>query len=453
MNMDQELTPGAAAVPDPEAIENPRGEIRLGLFVAALFFIGLVGWAAFAPLDAAAYAQGQLVVSGQRQSVQHRDGGVVAEILVREGVQVQRGQVLMRLSAPEVKAQERTLSVQVIGLLAQRARLRAEQLGLSDVPVPPEFAGLTGEDVAEAQTAMRVQRTQLRARASLLNAQRGVLGQRTAQSSEQGQGYQRQREAAATQLRLITEELNSLKEVARRGFVSQTRIRALERAQADLEGQLGQFAAEASRAREAGGESQLQIVEGRMKQQEEVTSELREAEAALAELQPKLAAARDQLARTEIRAPATGTVVGLSIFTPGGVVAPGQRLLDIVPTQTPLVIEARIAPQDADDLSPGQETLVRFASLNDRSLPELRGELSRLSADHLIDERTGESYFTAEVTVPRDQLSLITDRRGADFQLRPGMPVEVLIPLRRRTALEYALEPFTQAAWTSFREQ
>jgi HlyD family secretion protein len=373
--------------------------------------------------------------------------------LVGEGELVQRGQLLIRLAAAEVQALEQTLSSQAITLLAQRARLQAEQLGLAEVVPPPEFASLPPRDRTEASAALRVQQVQLRARRQLLDAQRSVLGQRTAQSAEQGQGFGSQVTATAEQLRLISEELNSLREVAARGFVSRTRVRALERAQAELQGQLGQYRAEAARTREAGGESRLEVVQAERTHLERVATELRETETALNDIIPRLRAARDQLTRTEIRAPATGTVVGMSVFTNGGVIAAGQRLMDIVPTEAVLQIEARIAPDDADDLTTGQETRVRFSSLHDRALPDLRGVLTRISADAFDDERTGESYFTADIVVPREELRIIQDSRGEDFDLRAGMPVEVLIPVRSRTALEYLLEPLTGSFWRSFREQ
>jgi HlyD family secretion protein len=434
-------------------IDDPKRDIRLGAVVAIIFFVGFLGWAALAPMDAAAYATGRLVVSGQRQTVQHREGGVVGEIRVREGERVERGQVLLRLAAAEVQAQERALSTQAIALLAQRARLQAEQLGLGRIPAPPEFASLPPADRAAAATALRLQQAQMRARSSVLAAQRDVLGQRAAQANQQGVGHSRQGTSTAEQLRLIVEELESLRGVAEKGFVSQNRIRALERAKAELEGRQGQQAAAVAEARDSVGESRLQFVEAQRAHQDRVASELREVQDALNEVLPRLAAARDQLARIEIRAPASGTVVGLAVFTPGGVVAPGQRLMDVVPERARLLIEARVSPADADDLRAGQIANVRFASLQERSLPDLKGRLTRLSADSFIDERTGESYFTAEVVVPEDQLKLIDALRGTNFELRAGMPVEVLIPLRERTALEYAFEPLTGALWRSFREQ
>lgn len=434
------------------AIADPGNDIRQGLIVAAIFFVLFLGWAAFARLDAAAYAPGTLVVSGQRQSVQHRDGGVVDAIWVHEGQRVTRGQVLIRLAAAEVRAQERALASQSIRLLAQRARLEAEQLGHSWIAVPREFASLSNEDHTEAATAIRLQQTELAARTAVLSAQRGALGQRVVQSGEQGRGYNEQAIAAREQLRLIDEQIAALKPIADKGFVSRTRMRELDRARAELEGQRGQFTASVAQTRGAARENEIQTLEAERTFRERTASDLRDVETRLGEVLPKWSAARDQLARTEIRSPATGAIVGLTVFTRGGVVAPGQKLMDVVPEKTRLLIQVRIAPDDADDLSVGQPTLVKFSGLHERTLPNLDGKLTRLSADSFTDEKSGQSYFTGEVTVPRDQLKLIQDVRGRQFALRAGMPVQVLVPLQRRSALDYALEPLLGSFWSSFHE-
>ncbi len=446
----------AIPLPTPDAatadLADPRRDIRLGLIVAALFFIGFLGWALFVRLDAAAYAPGTLVVSGQRQAVQHRDGGMVGRIFVHEGERVQRGQLLMTLTAAEVRAQERALASQAIRLLAQRSRLEAEQMGRATITEPREFASLTPEDRDEAQLAMRLQRTELAARTAVLAAQRGALGERVAQSGEQGRGLGEQAAAAHEQLRLINEQIAALRPIADRGFVSQTRMRELERARAELEGQRGQYTAGVAQTAGAVRENRIQVLEAERVFRERTAADLRDVESRLGEVMPRWVAARDQLARTAIRAPATGAVVGLTIFTPGGVIAPGQKLMDIVPERQPLRIQARIAPDDADDLHVGQRTLVKFPGLHERTLPNLDGTLTRLSADSFTDEKTGQTYFTGEVTVPLDQIALIRKVRGRDFALRAGMPVQVLIPLRKRTALDYALEPLVGSFWSSFRE-
>ena len=455
MNEHSLPVPAQSVVPSeygPEAIAaaDPRRDIRIGLIIGALFFIGLLGWAAVARLDAAAIAPGRLVVSGQRQTVQHRDGGVVADIAVREGASVRQGEVLIRLAGAEVRAQERALAGQTITLLAQRARLQAEAQG-GRIVEPPEFAALVGEDRLDATRALQVQQGQLRTRAAVLSAQRGVIGQRTSQASSQGSGYSRQVIAVDEQLRLIEEELVSLRGVAEKGFVSKTRVRALERQKAELQGQRGQFAATVAQTSSQQGETRLQILEAQNNYNERIATELRDVENALADARPKWAAARDQLARIDIRAPATGTVVGLTVFTRGGVIAPGQKLLDIVPDRTPLTIEARLSVEDADDVRINQKAFVRFATLHEASLPALDGVVTRVSADSLSDERTGESFYTAEISVPLAELGKIDALRGADT-LRAGIPVSIEIPLRKRTALAYAFEPLTGAFRRSFNE-
>jgi HlyD family type I secretion membrane fusion protein len=443
-----------AIVPAPadEAIDNPAGDIRRGVIIAVLFFVLFLGWAAVARLDAAAIAPGKLAVSGQRQTVQHREGGVVTQILVKEGATVRRGQVLIRLAGADVRAQERALSSQAIGLLAQRARLYAEQSGRGVITPPPEFASLQGADRAEAQNALQIQQSQLRTRAAVLSAQRGALGQRTSQARSQGQGYTRQTAAIDEQLRLIGEELVGMRSAAEKGFVSKNRIRALERAKADLEGQRGQYSATVAQSAGQASESRLQALEAQSNYLERVATELREVEASLSDVLPKLGAARDQLARTEIRAPATGTVVGLEVFTPGGVIAPGQKLMDIVPERAPLTIEARLHVTDGDDVRIGQDAFVRFDSLHERTLPPLEGKVSRVSADAFTDEKTGASFYTAEISVPLDEMKKVDNLHGRDT-LRAGLPVNVTIPVRKRTALQYAFEPLLAAFRGSLNEQ
>jgi len=432
-------------------LDDPGKDIRIGTVIAVLFFVVFLGWAAFAPLDAAAVAPGRLVVSGQRQTIQHREGGVVAQILVKEGAQVEKGQILVRLVGSDVRAQERALSAQAIGLLAQRARLYAEQRGSSAIVPPREFAQLNPEDREAAADALRIQQAQLRTRAAVVAAQRGALGERVGQAGSQGQGYSRQLSAINEQLRLINDELAGMREAADKGFVSKNRVRALERAKADLEGQRGQYSATIAQSQGQASESRLQSLEAQSNYMERVASEFREVEASLNDVLPKLNAARDQLARTEIRAPVGGAVVGLTVFTPGGVIQPGQKLMDIVPAKAPLTIEARVAASDGDDVRIGQTAYVRFETLHERSLPALEGKVTRVSADAFTDEETGASYYTAEVAVPVEELNRIEQLRGPDV-LRAGIPLLVQIPVRKRTALQYAFEPLTSSLSRSFKE-
>ena len=442
----------SAMVHDGKGNDVPDREMRLGIVICVLFFVLFLGWAAVARLDAAANAPGRLTVSGQRQAVQHRDGGVVSALLVKEGQHVVQGQPLVELASAEVRAQARMYETQVIELKAQRARLIAEQLDAPAIEWPPEFAALTGQEKEDATKAMRLQKIQFDSRSAVLRAQTGVLNEQAAQVRESARGYRSQKDASARQVELISEELDALKDVAAKGYVSKSRIRALERARSDLQGQEGQYSASVARASAEAGENRLKTLEAIKSYRERAASELRDVEFSLNEMLPKYRAAKDQLARLQIRAPATGTVVGLNVFTVGGVIAAGQKLMDIVPDRAGLVIEAEISPEDVDDLKVGQKAQIRFTSLHNRDLPIMNGQMTRLSADSFQNEKTGMSFYTAEIIVPAKELEILKTVRGEDFALRAGMPVQVLVPLRKRTALQYIVEPLTQMLWVSFRE-
>jgi HlyD family secretion protein len=431
--------------------DGPEFEQRAGLVVILVFFVGFLGWAGFARMDQAAYAPAKVAVAGHRQTVQHREGGVVSAINVRDGQQVTKDQVLIELAGADVQAQARALSAASIGLKAQRARLLAEQLG-GPIQWPPEFAAMTGADLEEAQRAMRIQTGQFRARSSTLSTQGGVFNQRKAQLDEEILGMEKQIASYDEQSRLLRDELAGMKELNERGYAPMTQVRALERTLAQIQGQRASTVAAIASSRERIGETRLQGVEVNKTQQESIAKEIRDVDFQLNDVTPRLQAAQDQLARIQIRAPATGTVVGLSIFTVGGVIQPGQKILDIVPDKAPLILEASVAPSDADDLRVGQATQVQFTGMRERGLPRLSGTLTRISADSFTDEKTGVPYFSAEVTVPAPEIDKLRGEKGQGFELKPGMPAQVLIPLRKRTALQYLFEPLTDALWKSFRE-
>ena len=437
-------------VPETDA-GDPRREIRVGITIAIAFFVVFLGWAAFVPLDAGVHAAGQIAVMGNRQSVQHRDGGVVSAIHVREGQHVRAGDVLVELSAPELKAAERALTSDYLTLLAQRARLMAERGGQHSFAAPAEFANLSAEDQILAQEALALQRSEMSARSQSDSAQRSVLGQRAGQLRQQQGGYVKQRDALIRQQQLIQQELDGLMSVAAKGFASMNRVRQLQRAQADLEGQEAAMRAEYARAGEGIGETQMQSLSVTRTRLESIESDLKDTQAKLSETLPKLVATRQQLQQSQVRAPATGQVVGLTVFTVGGVVRPGETLMDIVPDGKELVVRAQINPGDADDVYVGQAAQVRFVSVHNRSLPLFTGEVRTMSADSFNDEKTGRSFFRAEIVVPEAELNRIRSAIGKG-ELRPGLPVETVMTVRKRTALQYLLEPLTGALWRSGHE-
>ena len=434
-----------------EPVDDPTRDVRIGGAIAFLFFVVLMGWAAFAPLDAGVHAPGAVAVSGNRQAVQHREGGVVTAIHVREGQKVRAGQLLVEMAAPDLRAAERALTSDYLMLLAQRARLFAERAGQSNFPDPAEFADLAPADRALADQALQLQRAQLRATVAALGAQQSVLGQRSRQLVEQRGGYSRQAGSLREQQRILEDELRGMRELEKKGFASTNRIRALERAQEELRGREAAMVAEMARAGEGMGETRMQSLTLSRARQEEVATDLRDTQAKISEVLPKLISAREQLQRSMVRAPATGQVVGLSVFTVGGVVAPGQTLMEIVPDNKMLVIQAQVDPRGADDVYQGQEAQVRFTSVEDRTLPLLTGKVRTISADSFTDEKSGRSYFRAEVEVAPSELNKVRDVLGQG-KLRPGLPVEVVLATRKRTALQYILEPLYSQFWRSLRE-
>jgi HlyD family secretion protein len=432
---------------------SPRREIIGGLVVIGAFLLLFVGWGLVARLDAGVYAPGAVAVYGSRQSVQHRDGGIVSELDVREGDRVQADQVLLRLSGAEMEANERATAGQVFTLEALEARLLAEMEGRGSITPPADFQGLTGDDAVAANNVLQIQQHEFAARAAELTTQKAVLRQREAQAADEIDGYRDQLAASRRQAALVQQERGSLKDLLARGLVPLTRERSLERDQAQLEGSAGEYSANIARAQQQVGETRLQVVDLDRQRIADDSRDYREADSQLSQARPKLLALREQIDRLTVRAPATGRVVGLSIFTVGGVVAPGQKLMDIVPENEPLVIEARVRPDDADDLKVGQPTEIRVPAFRDRRLPLLTGEVRKVSADALTDEKTGASYFKIEVEVPPSQLSVIRQYRGAEAGLKPGLPVEVVVPLRNRTALDYLIEPLREMLWKSFRQR
>lgn len=430
---------------------NPSREIRMGVIIAAAFFVLFLGWAALLPLDAGVHASGTIAVAGNRQTVQHKDGGVVNAIHVREGQHVRAGDVLIELSAPEVNAAERALTSDYLTLLVQRARLLAERSGQRDFAAPAEFATLNPSDREIASQVMQLQRAEMHARSGSISAQQSVLGQRAGQLVQQQSGYTQQRAALIEQQRLIKEELDGLKRIAEKGFASMNRVRELERAEAQLHGQQAEMESEYARAGEGIGETKMQSLSVTRERLEQIESDLKDTQSKLSDTLPKLVATREQLAHSQVRAPATGQVVGLQVFTVGGVVAPGQKLMDIVPDGRELIIQAQLAPTDADNAYQGQRAQIRFLSIHNRSMPLFTGIVRTVSADSFTDEKTGKSYFRTEIVVPEAELNRVRSVLGQG-ELRPGLPVEAVLKVRSRTALQYLLEPLTGALWRSGHE-
>ncbi len=426
-----------AREPEIRVSSGLRGPFLFGMIVILLFFGGLGAWGALAPLASAVVASGTLVVEGQRKTVQHLEGGIVERILVKEGDRVDAGQLLVQLESTGARALADVLRSQLAGLLIQEARLAAEREGRERFALPAE---LDDQRMTPAViSAMTSETGYITARAASYRGQVELVEKRISQLEEQIQGFRALRESQSEQSRLIKDELAGLRQLLEQGYVSRSRVLALERNAAQLDGQAAQYASDIARARQQITESQTQIAQLRRQREDEVSRDLRDVQQKLSELRPRLQSALDVLERTEIRSPIGGIVVGLTVFTQGGVIDRGRRLMDIVPVDSELVVEAAVRPEDVSEVKAGGRAEIRFTTLNQRSLPIVDGRIRSISADRLIDERSGRPYYAAMVTV--DPASLA---RLGSLVPQPGMPVEVMFPTGERSPIDYLVSPLVR---------
>jgi len=445
----QMSAPAAPMPPAEESISDQLGTRRVVLVgtIIVLIFFGFFGaWAVFAPLDSAAIASGTLAVENNRKVVQHLEGGIVKEILVRDGDAVKAGQSLIRLVGIQPRAQLQLIRGQRNALLARAARLRAERDGNAGLSFPEELTA-QGDD-PRVQESMLGQLNIFEARRDAIEGQRQILGQRVAQFREEIVGVQAQIRSADEQLVLIEDELTGLQTLFAKGLTPKSRLLALQRRKAEIQGERGQNLSAIARAKQNITEAEIRIFELRTEQVSEVVSELREVETELLDLQERLGAAEDVQRRTDVISPADGVVVDMQITNVGAVIQPGERLLDVVPGNEKLVIDARVTPTDIDVVHPGLPAQVRLVAFNQRITPTVEGTVASVSADRLIDEATGESYFTARI-----EISNPDDPTLDGLVLLPGMPAEVLIRTGERTLLQYLVSPVQQSFTRSLTEQ
>lgn len=434
----------SGTAPD-ERVEVGGGRaILFGMVLIALAFGGFGLWAATAPLDSAAVAQGAVHVESYRKTVQHREGGIVRVIEVADGSRVQAGDVLIRLDDTVPKARLNQLLGQYYDGLANRARLVAERDGLPAVDWARHLPAGSDPRIAEVR---RAQQALFETRRQFLDGRIAVMRQRLGQLREESLALAAERRSKARQLALIEQEVAVVEKLHRQGLALRPRLLALQRDQAKLEGERDDFGARIARVGQQAATVELEMASLRNERLDAVAADLRETETQLRDAEQEMTAARDALERTTIRAPQAGAVVNLKVHTRGGVAAAGEPLLEIVPHDDVLVIEARVQPDDIDVVHEGLPATLRFTAFKQAVTPSGKGRVTRISADRMTDERTGDAYFLARIEVDQDSLSALPT------PLYPGMPVDVLIATGQRTALDYFLSPLTQAMALAFREQ
>lgn len=425
-----------------------RAPVLIGATVTFLFFGVFGAWAAFAPLAGGAIAPGIVSPEGSRKTVQHLEGGIIREILVRDGDRVATGDPLIVLEETQARANFEVLQRQRRAFAAMEARLLAEQSQKDEIafPVWLEEAGLTD---ADARAAMEAEEALFETRRETMASTVDILNERIAQLREEIEGFHAQIASDEVQLGLISEEAAGVEALVRKGLERKPRLLALQRREAEIASALAGKKAAIARAERQIGETEIRISATRSQMLDEVAERLTDVRTRLGSIEEEIEARRDVLQRTVIHAPVAGTVVAMRVSTPGGVIRPGDAILDIVPEGGDLIVDARVAPTDIDIVHAGLEAQVRLTSFSQRTLPPVKGTVLTVSADSLEDERTGDRYFKAKVHIEAEALAAL----GGNIQLTPGMPADVLIVTGERTFLSYLMRPITDSFRRSFREE
>ncbi len=423
-----------------------RRYLFAGFVVVLLLVGGVGGWAVIANITSAIVASGVVVVESSSKRVQHREGGIVGKIHVKSGDRVRAGQLLIRLDETLVRANLEIVSAQLFELEARLARLEAERDGLKKIRFPRHLT----DNVADPDAVKSVtgERTLFQARRKSMSGEIDQLHERAKQHREQIDGLKAQRISKEGEITLIKQELVGLLILQKKGLVSNTRITALNRDIARLDGEEGALVSQIAVTKGQISEIELKIIQVERDFREEMLKELQQVQAKIAELRERRIAATDQLNRVDIRAPITGFVHELTVHTVGGVIQGGEVVMSIVPEGDALVVEARVSPTDIDQLRVGQPADITFSAFNQRTTPQLNGTVHRISPDLSVDEKTGTFYFTTRLKLNNGELD-----RLDNLQLVPGMPAEVFITTGDRTVISYLVKPLTDQLRRTFREQ
>lgn len=423
------------------------GYIRFGLVCVILLGAGLGGWAATAKLQGAVIALGQMQVESRRQVVQHPDGGVVGAILAREGDLVEAGDVLVRLDGTKLRSELVVLESQLYELMARRGRLEAEQADRDQITFDPELVEVA-EANAEVRSLLDGQRALFEARRGTVAREIEVMRERQEQIREQIAGSEAEIASLARQRELIAEELESQRELLRKGLAQASRVLALEREAARLDGQRGRLVAQTAQLRGEISETEIELLRLRAARREEALAELRDLGFRELELEERRIALKEQLSRLDVRAPVGGIVLDMTVYALKAVVRPAEPILHIVPTDSALVIDAKVDPTHIDTVRVGQDAVLRFPAFNTRTTPVLYGTISKVSPDAFVDKETQRSFYRAEVVLGEGEVAKLEGQ-----QLVAGMPVEVFIQTGERTPIEYLVKPITDYFNRAMREE
>ncbi len=420
-------------------------DIAAGLLVILLTFVGVGAWATLAPLSGAVIARGVVKVDTNRKTVQHFEGGIVKEIKVRDGERVQAGQTLLVVEDARVSAVLDVLEARLDAELVRAARLQAERDGHEQVVLSQEIGQRSHEP--KLAELIRGETTFFRTKRDALQNQIQLLKRQVDEIREEITGLKKQVTAEEAAIHYLQQEIAANEELAAKQFVQKFHLLSLRRGIEEYRARLGEHNADIARAKQKATNLELRIDELRAGYVREAADQLTESQARIFDLEEQLRPSRDAIQRQRISAPVSGEVVNLKVFTVGGVIRSGDALLEIVPDGNPLIIEAKVDVKSIDDVRLGMLADIRLTAYSFRSTPLITGNVSYVSGDSLIDEKTGAPYYLAHINVERNSLDIA---RGP--QLYPGMAAEVFIKTGERTALDYLLEPVTASLRRAFRE-
>jgi HlyD family type I secretion membrane fusion protein len=430
----------------PAANADYRVPARAG-YALILVAFGVCGfWAARAPLDSAAVAQGQIEVDSRRKPIQHLEGGIVKEILIKEAQIVQKDQVLFRLEPTQARANSDMLRKQLDAALVQEARLVAELDGRPAISFPRAI--LDRKMIPEIASAISDEERQFDERRQSIENQVRVFEARIEQTTHEIAGRDRQRIALLAQIESITTQIESVGTLVEKGWYPRNRVLEQEREKARLVGELGRAAADIARSEKQQDEARTQIEQIRQKFREDTAAGLADTRVRLSDLREKGAIAGDVLTRIDIRAPMTGVVQNLRVNGAGAVVKPGDTIAELIPTAEELVVAAQVSPLDVDSVAAGQKAEIRFGSLSRRNAPTIFGRVDSVSADALLNDSNKQSYYLARVVIPRADVPA-----AVAAKLMPGMPADVLIVTGERSMLDYLVEPLVNMLRKGMREE
>jgi HlyD family secretion protein len=417
-----------------------------GLVIVIVLAGGVGGWAGTMTLSGALIAPGSVVVDTNVKKVQHPTGGIVGELRVRDGDRVKQGDIVVRLDDTVTRANLAIVTKGLDELAARKARLESERDGADHVKFPPDLLARTQSPEIAAIVDGERKLFDLRRNARV--GQKQQLRHRVEQLNEEMRGLRAQRDSKEKETKLIEREKEGVYDLWKQKLVPLTKLTELERSAVRLEGEAGQLVAQTAQVAGKVSETELQILQIDRDLSSEVAKETREIDGKIGEFIERKITAEDQLKRVEIRAPQDGTVFQLNIHTVGGVITAGDAMMLVVPDADSLTVEARINPQDIDQLRVGLDALMRFSAFNQRTTPEIMGKVSRVSADTTTEQRTGQSYYTIRISLPPEEIAKL-----GEVRIVPGMPVEAFVQTGERTMISYLVKPLHDQLMRMFREK